>query len=198
MPLFTKSYILEKFREPGITVDMEKLAKFASEALIYESKKFDPRKTYDIFLSHSYNDAPLILALEREIESHNFSVYVDWIDDPILDRRSVTKRTAEILKSRMDNCKSLIFVSSENSPDSVWMPWELGYFDGTKEKVVILPILERNIKTEEYQGQEYLGLYPYVTINELKNNGTAIFVNENRQIYVELRKWLNGKNPYQH
>lgn len=197
MPLFTKSYILEKFREPGI-VDMEKLAKVTSRILILESKKFNLHKTYDIFLSHSYDDSPVILALKREIELYDFSIYVDWLEDPLLDRRQVSKRTAEILKSRMHNCKGLIFVYSENSPYSLWMPWELGYFDGTKEKVAILPILERNIKTEEYEGQDYLGLYPYITINELENNGTALFVNEDRKTYVELRRWLSGENPNQH
>jgi hypothetical protein len=43
------------------------------------------------------------------------------------------------------------------------MPWELGYFDGFKGKVAILPVVEGNVNTDAFTGQEYLGLYPYVT-----------------------------------
>lgn len=61
----------------------------------------------------------------------------------------------------MRQSKSLIFYTSENSPDSKWMPWELGFFDGNKPgHVAILPL----VKTQgaSFSGQEYLGLYPPV------------------------------------
>jgi len=40
------------------------------------------------------------------------------------------------------------------------MPWEIGYFDGLKGVISILPI----VKTEDqaFDGQEFLGLYPYI------------------------------------
>jgi hypothetical protein len=41
------------------------------------------------------------------------------------------------------------------------MPWELGYFDGIKPgHVWILPLVSRS--DSEFNGQEYLGLYPPV------------------------------------
>ena len=51
------------------------------------------------------------------------------------------------------------------------MPWELGYFDGFKSAVAILPITQ----TEQhlYSGQEYLGLYPYI-------DATSIYLWVNR------------------
>jgi hypothetical protein len=38
------------------------------------------------------------------------------------------------------------------------MPWELGYFDGGKKQVAILPLVER--EGADFKGQEYLTLYP--------------------------------------
>lgn len=42
---------------------------------------------------------------------------------------------------------------------------ELGYFDGKKGKVIILPVLKK--ENDNFRGQEYLGLYPFLT----KENG---------------------------
>jgi hypothetical protein len=43
------------------------------------------------------------------------------------------------------------------------MPWELGYFDGLRERVAVLPV----VKTQgAYVGNEYLGLYPTVEIEQ--------------------------------
>jgi hypothetical protein len=59
----------------------------------------------------------------------------------------------------MGNCESLIFATSDASPASKWMPWELGYFDGRRpNRVAILPLVES--ATHGFRGQEYLGLYP--------------------------------------
>lgn len=35
--------------------------------------------TFDVFLSHSLHDAPLILGLKRVLEADGLSIYVDWI-----------------------------------------------------------------------------------------------------------------------
>jgi hypothetical protein len=41
------------------------------------------------------------------------------------------------------------------------MPWELGFFDGYRPgQVAILPLVRTSGET--FEGQEYLGLYPYV------------------------------------
>lgn len=60
----------------------------------------------------------------------------------------------------MGYCSSLFYATTVSSPLSKWMPWECGFFDGSKEKVAILPVTEE--RTTTYVGQEYLGLYPYV------------------------------------
>lgn len=122
--------------------------------------------SYDIFLSHSFLDRDLVLGVKRLLESASMTVYVDWMDDPELDRSRVTPATADRLKARMRQCSSLVFAVSQNSPDSKWMPWELGHFDGLKgdDKVAILPLVNRD--GEGFEGQEYLGLYRLMEFRE--------------------------------
>ena len=114
---------------------------------------------FDIFLSHSFHDAEIIAGVARLIEQDGTSVYVDWRDDPLLDRSRVTPETAGRLRERMAHCRFLLYATSPNTTNSRWMPWELGYFDGLRGgKVGILPVVSR--MGETFVGQEYLGLYP--------------------------------------
>jgi hypothetical protein len=72
------------------------------------------------------------------------------------------------------------------------MPWELGYFDGIKTKMVgILPIKkDENDFKDDFKGEEYLGLYYYVD-----NGGTVLWIHENISKYVRFNDWLEGKQP---
>lgn len=152
--------------------------------LEHASKNFSEYKTYDIFLSHSFLDAREVLGLKTYLEEMNYSVYVDWIEDKQLDRSKVSKKTADLLRKRMNSCKSLFFATSDNAGKSVWMPWELGYFDGVKGKVAILPILASS-NSDRYEGQEYLGLYPYVT-----NSHSSLWIHRSTYDYQSLNNWL--------
>jgi hypothetical protein len=128
----------------------------------------NPNDGFDIFLSHSYRDKDIIPHIKKELESMGYSVYVDWITDKLLSRDEVTKDTAKVLQKRMQQSKYLFFATSENSPNSKWMPWELGYFDGLKNKrVAVLPISNKNNHfNKNYKGQEYLGLYCWIVIDK--------------------------------
>lgn len=164
----------------------------SANEILYETAQLYKNRTrsFDIFLSHSSLDAKEILALKYILEQKNYSVYVDWIEDKQLDRTKVNKETAQTLKDRMNSSKCLFFATSENSPNSKWMPWELGYFDGKKEKVAILPITDTATQSESYQGQEYLGLYPYIV-----QTGTELYVHEGAKVYVGFDRWLQGVAP---
>lgn len=116
---------------------------------------------FDIFLSHSTDDAVTIAGIKTILERDGSKVYVDWIDDPQLDRSRVSAATADVLRRRMRASASLMYVSSKSSSASRWMPWELGYFDGMRPgRVAILPIVEAS--DSEYTGIEFVGLYPTV------------------------------------
>ena len=137
-------------------------------------KQQNLKNNFDIFLSHSSKDKTLILGIKKFIEESGYTVYIDWVDDPQLDRAHVNVTTADVLRTRMKQSKFLVYVDSDNAKSSKWMPWELGYFDGyNSEKLGILVI--RNSSNEIYKGQEYLNLYPIIekgNLNSALNNAT--------------------------
>ncbi len=153
------------------------LRKSAGQVLREEAGAFRATSTFDVFLSHSYHDAEVILGVKKIMESQGLRVYVDWIDDQGLDRGKVARKTAEILRLRMRAALSLVYAHSANSSDSKWMPWELGYFDGFKPGCLwILPIVANY--DSEFEDQEYLSLYPTVEkIAELYGSLNLGFLN---------------------
>lgn len=123
----------------------------------------DAKSTFDVFLSHSFKDAQMVLGVYSLLTREGFSVYVDWIVDPHLERAAVSPATAEQVRSRMRQSKTLIYAHSLNSATSTWMPWELGFFDGFRSAVAILPISANGGSTK---GIEYLSLYPYIDLRD--------------------------------
>lgn len=152
---------------------------------------------FDIFLSHSYTDRKIILGLRKELEDMGYSAYVDWLNDKDLNRAETTKKTADRLRERMKKCKSLLFATSLNSSYSKWMPWECGYFDGIDGKVAICPIAKEPILGDTYEGQEYLGLYPYIT-TLFTSGKVSLWVHESSKKYVRFADWLKGEMPTEH
>jgi hypothetical protein len=151
--------------------------------------------TFDIFLSHSYKDKDIIPVLKKELESMGYKVYVDWITDKLLSREEVTKETAKVLQKRMQQSKCLFFATSENSPSSKWMPWELGYFDGIKDKrVAVLPIsTQSNGFSEYYKGQEYLGLYCWVLKDKKDYIKDDLFIRcETYGSKIYIKEWMRN------
>lgn len=151
-------------------------------------KAFDEGKTFDIFLSHSYMDKDTIKGVYKTLrETWGYSVYIDWIEDKELDRSKVNADTARQLQTRMRRCRSLLFTTTENSSNSKWMPWELGFMDGfRKGHVAILPVTD----APTFDGQEYLGMYPFVEQLNFKNGGKGLFVRQFREKDISFAEWL--------
>src|SRR5258708_27329537 len=161
-------------------------------------KSFKSTATLDVFLSHRYFDADQILALKSLIEGFGFSVFVDWIEIPGLDRGKVTKETADCLRQAMNKSASLLYAVSDHSSDSKWMPWELGYSDALHGQVAVIPITDQETTSESYGGQEYLRLYPYLTIARDTTGAENLWINETRSTYTSLENWLEGTAPTYH
>lgn len=126
------------------------------------------QQNFDVFLSHSFRDDELIFGIVEILKDMGQKVYIDWVVDKQLSRDSVTKETAETLRNRMKQSSKLLYLATDNASSSKWMPWELGYFDGLKPgKVAILPLV--NSVDSSFQGQEYLGLYPALNNDDLKD-----------------------------
>lgn len=163
---------------------------------IFENKLFsaqnEDRDEYDIFLSHSYLDKEDVKGLYLELTGLGYSVYVDWIVDPELNRNNVTKESAELIRKRMKSSKSLLLAISENASISKWIPWELGYVDGNTNKCAIIPVSHEHYAPEVFNGKEYLKLYPFVKKSTLR--GTTfekLWVVEGSKTYSTLKEWQN-------
>lgn len=161
------------------------------ETMLNESRK--PLPHFDIFLSHGYLDKGVIGGLFIVLSKMGYSVYVDWLIDPDLDRSSVNRKTADRIKKRMVQSDTLFHATSTNTQRSNWMPWETGYMDSRTDKCAIAEIeLDGNTA---FTAQEYLLLYPFVT----EENGAyspKIYIN-NRENgnKIPFANWKNGEKP---
>lgn len=163
--------------------------KFFSSKVLNESKKV--HTSFDIFLSHSFLDKEEVKGLYIELTNQGFSVYVDWIIDPELDRNNVTKRTAKIIQGRLKMSKSLLLAISTNASMSKWMPWELGFVDGNTNNCAIIPVSKDSYNVpNSYTGFEYLSLYPFIKKVPTKGSGERLFVIEEAKKYVIFDDWL--------
>jgi len=178
MPIITKSQVLRY-------ATRDTLARADSADHILKEEAFTKRASYDVFLSHSYEDRQIILGVKRFIEGKGYSVFVDWIDEPLLNRNKVNKTTAAKLRSYMDISRCLIYAYSPNIGNSKWCPWELGYFDGKKGRAYVMPIVDDS--SESYTGVEYVGLYPTVTEERARDQTMNLYVDIDGD-YVYLSK----------
>ena len=164
------------------------LSEISTQKIFYSDKRISKateaisdNATFDIFLSHSYRDKDYIINLKKHIEGNfQLTCYVDWISEPTLNRSDINPNTAKTLRKRMQQSRSFLYCTSENSPNSKWMPWELGFFDAYKGKVAILPLVDE--AEDPFDGQEYLSLYPYVDSNML--------IGANKSSSVSFKNWL--------
>jgi len=180
----------------------EQLRQIARSESIFESREFSTRAgldlaVYDIFLSHSFLDADLVRGLYRDLRRKGYTVYVDWIVDPDLDRKKVTRESAKRVRMRLGSCKSLLLAFSANAELSKWVPWELGVVDGRSKYCGIVPVAETS--SDPYERSEYLKLYPVLeTYSAFDRSDHRLYVVEGSNEYVELQGWLQGERPVYH
>lgn len=152
------------------------------------------RSRFDIFLSHAVRDAEMVLGLKDILEATGRTVYIDWVDDPALDRSQVSGKTAEVLRKRMRESKSLLYLHTQNSRVSRWMPWELGFFDGLKGNVAILPIIP-DFGSLDFDSEEFLQIYPKVDVIDVTGK-PSLHVNRARRTergdHLAFDVWLNS------
>ena len=162
-------------------------------------KHFSESNTYDIFISHSSLDEELTFSLYDLFIQNGFTAYLDY-EDTELNPQNVTKKTGEKLRSKLKHCKTLAYVATSNIANSKWCPWELGLYDGLSNgKCCILPIVKERIST--FHGQEYLGLYPYLTYEKYSNsNEWTFWINDpdNNKKYASFKEWLKNKELKMH
>src|SRR6266487_6505671 len=111
-----------------------------------------------IFLSHSHKDRALIEPALAFLRSHGVKLYVDWMDEGMPD--VVSGETAKKLKERIQQQKKFLVLVTENSKDSRWVPWELGYADPVKgmDHIASFPVAEHS----DFAQNEYMKIYPKI------------------------------------
>lgn len=148
-------------------------------------------QTFDVFLSHSSAEPEdILLGIKAILEDLGLKIYVDKYSDPQLSPDSVTVKTADILRLRMRQSHSLLYVYSQHSTRSRWMPWELGFFDGHNGRVGVLPITRA--QEEAFKGEEYLNLYPHVDRVATKGGEEKLWINRSTSEYARLYEWIKG------
>lgn len=169
----------------------------ASQTLNEEVASVRDTDRFDIFLSHCVRDSEAIAGVKVLLEEQGLKVYVDWIVDNQLDRSRVTPDTASVLRRRMQASESLIFATSDSSPNSKWMPWELGYFDGFRQgRIAILPLVAS--PGALFKGQEYIGLYPVVEQLPSRDGKQRPFVTRGAGTgtYMDLGSFRTGASSF--
>lgn len=121
------------------------------------------RARYDIFLSQTIRDAEIVLGVYDVLTRAGYTVFCDWIDDPEADRSRVTPANAAFVRATMGVSDTLLFLDTQGAVQSLWMCWELGWFDGGRGPVAVLPVLSEGERY--YRGREFLGLYPYIDLD---------------------------------
>lgn len=182
MAIYTSEYL--KGLASKNRVLLESQQKLFSEIKVPENTEFD------IFLSHSFLDKSEIQGLYQELTDFGFKVYVDWIVDPHLDRKNVTKTSANLIQTRLKFSKSLLLSISTNAALSKWMPWELGYVDGNTNKCAIIPVSNERNLPKYFKGTEYLLLYPFIKKVKTENGIDKLWVIESEFGYSIFDTWI--------
>ena len=188
MAYFTKQEARNAAQE---SVRRSSTAYNSKQRLTESLKSTSSQQKFDIFLSHSIDDAELVLGVKELLEKQGLKVYVDWDTDKHLSRDKVNKETAVLLRKRMRQSNSLIYLSTENSSNSKWMPWELGYFDALRtDCVAVLPLQDREFQS--FEGQEYLSLYPIVSKGQYSDGNKDVFVENKGEHWKSLKMFGHG------
>jgi hypothetical protein len=89
----------------------------------------------DVFISHKSDDVDKARRLrQRIVDKYRLSCWIDADDKEMKRIQDARPVDYELLTDRIREhlriCRCLIFAYSAKSRASLWMPWELGFFDG--------------------------------------------------------------------
>ena len=149
--------------------------------------------TGSTFLSHSSKDQDLVVGATQVLQGHGATVYVDEIDPEMPPYTS--EETAALLKDRIRQTKRFVLLTSKNSKESRWVPWELGIADGYKglNKIALFPAADIS-SDQAWASWEYLGLYLRIVWGDLQGHSKKVWMvlDETRNTATELSRWFKG------
>lgn len=90
----------------------------------------------------------------------------------------------------MSDCRGLIYLTTTAKSESLWLPWECGFFEGRKQRIAIFPITPTN--SDVYRGVNYLGMYPFIAQYQSQHQRSTLVVKFGAKVYCTLDTWLDG------
>jgi hypothetical protein len=157
--------------------------------IVNEARSFS-RSSYktSIFLSHSHHDSEHVKDVIVLLRKMDVNVYVDWMDDTM--PKTINGTTATLLKQKIRENDKFVFLATNNSIESKWCNWEIGYGDAYKynsDKIVLFPVADDNTT---WRHNEYLQIYPYIKESDYYSDAyRVVFPNGNE---ISLQEWLNS------
>ena len=133
------------------------------------------KKQQTAFLCHSHKDRELAKVLQVLMKENGWDLYIDWEDSEMPS--TPNKETANKIKAKILSTGWFLFLATDNSTQSRWCPWEIGFADSAKgyDKILI-------VQTEDdygtWYGNEYLQLYKKIdkgSNNQTGKTGYAVF-----------------------
>jgi hypothetical protein len=148
------------------------------------------KASYDIYLAISNLEPEIIIGATLSLEDCGFSVCLDHYRELQNIQRRITRENAKALSQIIDRCNGMIALTTSAKPDSGWLNWECGYFEGKRGRVAILPITP--LSAEIYRGEGVLGVYPFVTRYQNQNQKALLVVKFSTRAYCTLSNWFAG------
>jgi hypothetical protein len=176
MAFITRSQI--QAYERGFSITNESVASVQAKAAATDAASAQTT----IFLSHSSKDRDLIKPAIAFLRSYGVIVYVDWMDEGMPD--VISGETAKRIKGKIREQKKFMVLVTENSKDSRWVPWELGFADPVKgmEHIAILPVSDNG----SFAQNEYMKIYPKI---QLVNGIWWVWIDDPTSL-TQLADWL--------
>lgn len=99
-----------------------------------ENDLIQNKKSYDLFISHSFEDNELVRKIIKYLNKSNLNIYCDWLsDNDFLKRKYASDYTKMILKRRIEQSNKVLFIRTKNTNDqhsnfySEWVEMEILY-----------------------------------------------------------------------
>lgn len=119
MPSF---YTPQRVREIALTNRRFAVTANAKQALeeSVETRFPSDYAQFDIFLSYRNADIEIALGVHTDLVRRGYKVYLDRVMDPHLQRENVTAATAEQIRKRLMQAKSVFYIATDNAEGSNW------------------------------------------------------------------------------
>ena len=137
-----------------------------------ENNLVQNKKSYDFFISHSFQDNKLVNNIKKYLNKMDLNIYCDWLsDNDFLKRKYAGDYTKAILKRRIEQSKKVLFIKTNQTNDksnnfySEWVEMEISYAKSIKKPIECIDFINSNN-----------GEFPLYKYNEKIKE----FINDNR------------------